>query len=66
MEKLNIQLSINEANTILRALGNMPYLQVAGLIQTIQNQANGQLKPIEAAAENAAATEEAEKEMALA
>ncbi|MEM7038818.1 MAG: hypothetical protein AAF570_17690 [Bacteroidota bacterium] len=43
MENLNIRLSIQEANTILSALGQMPYLRVAQLIESIRAQADGQL-----------------------
>ena len=41
---LNINLNINELNTILRALANLPYNQVNTLIVKIQQQARMQLE----------------------
>ncbi len=41
---LNINLNINELNTILRALANLPYNQVNTLIEKIQQQARMQLE----------------------
>lgn len=44
MKNVNLQLSIEEANLILEALGNMPFKQVYALIAKIQEQASQQLK----------------------
>jgi|GEM_PF-1287446 len=43
MEKLSLELTIDEANLILEALGNMPFNKVYGLIGKIQQQASAQL-----------------------
>lgn len=43
MENINLQLSIEEVNTLLASLGNMPYVQVYSLVQKIQQQASAQL-----------------------
>lgn len=43
MKELNFKLTIDQANTILEALGNMPYAKVYPIIQTIQQQAAEQL-----------------------
>lgn len=43
METFSIELNINEANTILAALGQMPFARVHGLIRSIQEQATAQL-----------------------
>lgn len=40
---LNLQLSLEEVNTILNALGGLPYVQVHALIQKVQAQAETQL-----------------------
>ncbi len=52
MEEVNIRLNINEVNTILEALGNLPYGRVYQLVVSIQNQAREQLGS-NGAAENA-------------
>lgn len=44
MKTVNLQLSIDEANLILEALGNLPFLKVYTLIAKIQDQANQQLR----------------------
>ena len=44
MKELKFLLNVNEANTVLRALGNLPYLQVYELMQKIQEQAQAQLQ----------------------
>lgn len=44
MKELNLKLTLDEANTILQALGSMPYAQVYGLISKINEQAEGQLQ----------------------
>lgn len=43
MKDLQLMLTVNEANTLLRALGALPYSQVHGLIEKIQAQAREQL-----------------------
>lgn len=44
MEKITLQLTVDEANLILAALGQQPYLKVADLIHKIQEQGAAQLK----------------------
>lgn len=58
---LKFELTIEEANTILSALGKAPFEAVAGLITKLQQQAQPQLPALEAAlaAEKAAANTEA-------
>lgn len=41
---LNLHLTLDEVNTILNALGGLPYAQVYGLIQKVQGQAGAQLE----------------------
>ena len=41
---INLELEVAEVNGILQALGNMPFAQVAQLIQKIQLQAQPQVK----------------------
>jgi len=43
MKNINLQLSIEEANLILEALGNLPFSKVYVLIAKIQEQASQQL-----------------------
>lgn len=43
MKDLQLVLNVNEANTVLRALGALPYTQVSALIDKIQQQAREQL-----------------------
>jgi hypothetical protein len=43
MKDLNLNLNVNEVNTLLRALGALPYTQVNLLIDKIQEQARAQL-----------------------
>jgi hypothetical protein len=43
MKELSFSVNIKEINTILKALGNMPYNQVNDLISKIHNQAQSQL-----------------------
>ena len=45
MKELTLRLTVDETNTILQALGTMPYAQVYGLISKINEQAEGQLRP---------------------
>ncbi len=41
---INLELDVTEVNGILQALGNLPFAQVALLIQKIQLQAQPQVK----------------------
>ena len=43
MQELKFTLTIDDANTILKALGQMPFAQVYTLIEKINQQANSQL-----------------------
>ena len=43
MKEINLQVSIDEANLILEALGNLPFVKVYALIGKIQEQAGQQL-----------------------
>ena len=43
MKEINLQLTIDEANLILEALGNLPFVKVYALIGKIQEQAGQQL-----------------------
>lgn len=43
MKDLNLSLSLNDVNTVLRALSALPYSQVNTLIEKIQQQAKAQL-----------------------
>ncbi|MCB9761847.1 MAG: hypothetical protein H6739_18600 [Alphaproteobacteria bacterium] len=45
MSQLKLTLSVDEVNTILEALGNMPYAKVYQIIVGIQRQAQEQLNP---------------------
>lgn len=44
-KELTITLTIAEANGVLQALGQMPFVQVVGLIKKIQEQSAPQVKP---------------------
>ena len=46
MQKLQLNLTIEEVNTVLTALSKAPYELVAALISNIQGQANEQLQAI--------------------
>jgi hypothetical protein len=48
--KLNFTFTIDEANAILKALSQLPYEQVFGMIHSIQAQAAPQVAAIEAQA----------------
>ena len=48
--KLNIELTVDEANVILTSLGKMPYDQVMMLISKIRGQAQEQIDKAEAVA----------------
>jgi hypothetical protein len=43
MKEINLKLTIDEANLILEALGNLPFARVYALIGKIQQQASQQL-----------------------
>lgn len=43
MEEVNLKLSVNEVNTIIKSLGNLPYNQVYTLIMRIHSQASAQV-----------------------
>jgi hypothetical protein len=43
MKEFNLQITIDEANIILEALGNLPFVKVYALIAKIQDQAGKQL-----------------------
>lgn len=43
MKEIELKLTINEINSILTALGEMPYKDVALLVNNIQKQATEQL-----------------------
>jgi hypothetical protein len=43
-QPIKLELSLEELNKVLTALGNLPYVQVFELIANIQQQAEGQLQ----------------------
>lgn len=45
--EITITLSLEELNGVMAALGNMPYVQAAPLVDKIRNQAAPQLKATE-------------------
>lgn len=53
MKDINVVLTVEELNTILRALGNLPYVQVQAIIEKIQLQARAQLDKGNGIASNA-------------
>jgi hypothetical protein len=44
---MKLELTLDEVNTVLTALGSQPYAQVFNLVTKIQQQAQEQLKPQE-------------------
>ena len=54
MEKITLQLTVNEVNAILNGLSKLPYEAVHQIIANIQKQGQEQIKAIE----NATATKE--------
>ncbi len=44
---LTLQLTLEEVNKILSALGNQPYVEVYPLVQKLQQQARGQVQQVE-------------------
>ncbi len=47
MNPLKLDLTLDEVNTVLDALGNLPYKQIAPLFEKIKSQAVAQLQPEE-------------------
>ena len=43
---MTLDLTVNEINLILQALGNAPYAQVFELVQKIREQAQSQIQPV--------------------
>jgi hypothetical protein len=41
---IHLELTIDETNGVLQALGNMPYAQVVALVENIRNQATPQVQ----------------------
>ena len=54
---LKFELTLDEANLVLAALGKAPFEQVAGLINKMRDQAQPQLPALQAAQEAAQAEE---------
>ncbi len=52
MDEITLKVTVDEANLILDALGNMPFKQVYTLVGKIQNQANEQLQANRTDADN--------------
>lgn len=52
MHELELKLTLPEINTLLEALGGLPYKQVYQLVAKIQQQAQAQLQQAEAAGGN--------------
>lgn len=44
-QKIQLELDLNEINTILKALGQLPFTEVYDLIGKIHDQANQQMPP---------------------
>jgi hypothetical protein len=49
---INLELTIDEVNLILTALGQLPYVQVVGLVENIRKQAGAQWTAITEANNN--------------
>ena len=45
MKPIRLELSLDEVNLLLQALGKLPFEQVYALIQTIHQQVGGQMEP---------------------
>lgn len=45
MQNITLTVSLEEANLILEALGNLPFARVYGLINKMQAQAQAQIEP---------------------
>ena len=61
-QTLSLQLTLDEVNLLLTALGDRPYVQVYPLLQKIQEQAGAQLRPEQEQAAPVAAREVAVEE----
>jgi hypothetical protein len=46
---IKLELTLDEVNGVLQALGNMPYAQVVALVENIKNQARPQVPAPETA-----------------
>ena len=44
MNQLKLELTLDEVNTVLDTLGNLPYKQIAALFEKIKSQAVAQLE----------------------
>jgi hypothetical protein len=44
LKNLHIEVSLNELNSILEALGHLPYVQVFALVESLRAQAIAQVK----------------------
>ena len=53
-ETINLELSVNEVNVILRSLGKHPFEEIAALINKIRAQGEAQIKEIVQAAQTPA------------
>lgn len=51
MSQIKLELHVDEVNGILGALGQLPYAQVAGLVEKIRVQAIPQVQDLQVAAE---------------
>lgn len=51
-DTLDFKLTVDEANTILGALGNLPYVQVVNIVTKLQTQAQEQFAAKEKKAED--------------
>lgn len=60
-----LKLSLNELNAVLAALGRMPYEQVAGLINNVQQQAQPQVEKVQSEQQKMAEFEAARQENAV-
>lgn len=49
--EIELKLTINEVNVVLGALGNMPFAQVATLIEKVKGQAQPQVDALSATAQ---------------
>ena len=54
MQEIKLELTIEEANLMLEALGNLPFARVYTLVAKVQEQAARQLEPAEGARAQAA------------
>ena len=52
---MHLDLTIDQINVIMSALGNAPYIQVVGVVESIKQQAAPQINPAPAPAEESAA-----------